>query len=174
LAISRAKKEELVELYQKHSEEAGAIIFTDYRGSTVSELQNLREKLKNTGATYMVVKNRLLKIALEKRTSAEELFEGPKAVLFSGEDIGSGVKALKDWIKTSSSVEIKGAVLESSTLDADGASALADLPTKEQTLAMILGTINAPASSLARIVNEPGASLARVLQARADQLQEAG
>jgi len=174
LAISRAKKEELVELYQKHAEDATAIVFTDYRGSTVPQLQELRAKLQETGATYMVVKNRLLKIALGDRAQSEELFEGPKAVLFSGEDIGSGVKALKDWIKTSQSIEIKGAVLESSVLDANGASALADLPTKEQTLAMILSTINAPASSLARIINEPSASLARVLQARADQLQEAG
>jgi len=173
LAISRAKKEELVELYQKYAEEASAIVFTDFRGSTVADLQSLRAKLKETGSTYMVVKNTLLKIALGDRVDNDDLYDGPNAVLFSGEDIGSGVKALQDWLKTSDSVEIKGAVLESSILDAKSAAALSELPTKEQTLAMILGTINAPSGSLVRTINEPGASLARILNARADQLQAA-
>ena len=70
-------------------------------------------------------------------------------------------------------MEISGALLESSVLNADQAESLSELPTKEQTLAKILGTINAPAGSLVRMINAPGASLARVLNAYVEKRTEA-
>ena len=70
-------------------------------------------------------------------------------------------------------MEISGALLENSVLDAAQAESLSELPTKEQTLAKILGTINAPASTLVRIINAPGASLARVLNAYVEKQKEA-
>ncbi len=173
MAISRAKKEELLEKYKEQIEGASAIVFTDYRGTSVSKMQSLRTKLSETGTTYMVVKNSLLALALEQmgRTYSDELLAGPQAAAFLGEDIGQSVTALKDWIKAEKIVEIRGALLESSVLDAAGAESLSDLPTKEQTLSMILGTLNAPAGQLARILNAPSSSLARVINAHIEQQQ---
>ena len=173
MAISRQKKEELVALYKEQIGQASAIVFTDYRGTSVPKIQSLRAKLSEHGTQYTVTKNSLLKIALEEcnMPQPEALLAGPNAVAFIGEDIGRGVTALKDWIKAEKIVEIRGAILEQSVLDATGADALADLPTKEQTLAMILGTINAPATSLVRMVNGPGASLARVINAYVEKQQ---
>lgn len=175
LAITRQKKQELLEEYKQQLEEASAVVFTDYRGISVHQIQSLRTKLKDAGATYMVVKNSLFGLALEQleRESAEELLTGPKAVAFLGEDIGKGVTALKDWIKAEDKGAIEGALLEGSVLNADRASALADLPSKEQTLAMVLGALVAPSSQLVRTINAPGASLARVLNAYVEKQQEA-
>jgi len=174
LPITREKKTELVERYKEQLNRSSAIVFTNYKGATVAQVNSLRAKLKETGSTYMVVKNGLLGIAMEQvgRTPPEELLVGPNAVAFIGEDIGRGVTAIKEWIRDAKIMEITGGVLESSVLDGKQAESLADLPTKEQTLATILGTINAPASSLARILAAPSASLVRVINAYVEKNQE--
>lgn len=177
MAITRQKKEELIEEYKKHIDGSAGMVFTDYRGVSVSQVQELRTKLGETDASYVVVKNRLFRRALEEsgKEQPDEFLSGPNAIVFLSEDLGSGVSALTKWMKDDGSdiVEIKGGLLDSSVLDAKGAEALADLPSKEQTLAMILGVISAPSGDLVRMVNAPGSSLARVISARADQLKEA-
>ena len=185
MAISRAKKEELVEEYKDHIADCPAMIFTDYRGISVSKIQDLRAKLGNTGAKYVVIKNSLFSLALEaeERPLPVELLDGPNAIVFLGEDISNGAKALKDWIKADDVVEVKGGILETSILDSTGVDSLSSLPTKEQTQAMLLGALVGPASGLVRvinapitdvvnIVNAPGSSLVRVLSARAAQLKD--
>ncbi len=185
MAISRAKKEELVEAYKSHIADAPAMIFTDYRGISVAEIQDLRSKLGDTGAKYVVIKNSLFSLALEaeERPKPVELLDGPNAVVFLGEDISNGAKALQDWIKADEIVEIKGGILETSILDTNGVDSLSDLPTKEQTQAMLLGALtgsanglvrvlNAPITDVVNIVNAPGSSLVRVLSARAAQMQD--
>jgi large subunit ribosomal protein L10 len=175
LAISREQKEKLVEIYKEQINNSSAIVFTDYRGATVKQIHALRTKLRETGSVYMVTKNRLFRIALQqsgKELELDGLLEGPNAVAFIGEDIGRGVKAIKDWIKSEGDVvAIKGAILEDTVLDANGAEALAELPTREQMLAQLLAMIIAPASQLVRTINEPAASLARVIKAHADKEQ---
>ncbi|MFN2202687.1 MAG: 50S ribosomal protein L10 [Caldilineaceae bacterium] len=175
MAITREKKEELLEQYKEQLEGASAVVFTDYRGISVSQIQGLRTKLKEAGATYMVVKNSILGLALDQleRERPETLLIGPKAVAFLGEDIGKGVTALKDWMRAEDKGSIEGGILETSILDAAGAAALADLPSKEDTLAMILGAISAPSGQLARTINAPASSLVRVLSAYVDKQQEA-
>ena len=174
MAISRQKKEELVALYQEQIKGSTAMVFTDYRGITVPQVQSLRAKLQENGARYMVVKNTLFGRALDAagRPRPDALLDGPNAIVFLEEDIGKGVTALKDWIKSEQVVEISGGILEESILDAASTEALADLPTKEQTLAAILGVISAPSRQLVRMVNAPASSLARVISARAEQMKE--
>lgn len=175
MAITKEKKQELLEQYKDHLEDCSAIVFTDYRGLSVSQIQSLRTKLSETGATYMVVKNSIFGLALEQleRERPEQLLAGPTAVAFLGEDIGRTVKDLKDWIRVANIGRIDGAIVESSVLDAAHAEALSDLPTKEQTLAMILGALSAPSGKLVRTINAPAASLVRVLNAHVEKQQEA-
>ena len=174
MAITREKKEQLVAQYKEAIDSASAMVFTDFRGVSVSQIQSLRTKLQDSGTKYMVVKNTLLGIALEESgyPKPEELLSGPNGVAFLGEDIGQGVTAIEDWIKAEKILEINGAVLDQSVLDTKGAEALADLPTKEQTLSMVLGAISAPSSSLVRMINGPGSSLVRVLNAHVEKQQE--
>ncbi len=177
MAISRSKKEQLVQGYGELIANSSALVFVDYRGTRVPQVQSLRGKLGDTAATYAVVKNTLLGIAMrEAGIDVEtELLTGTNGVIFLGEDIGKGVKVLKDWLKETkiTTMVIKGAVLENSVLDVTGTESLADLPTKEQMLAKVLGTINAPASSLVRIISAPQSSLVRVINAHVESQKEA-
>lgn len=173
MAITRQKKEELVALYTEQLEQSSALVFTDYRGATVSKINGLRSSLRGAGANYVVTKKTLLNLAMQQTgldLDLESITEGSTAVAFLGEDIGSGVKALKDWIKAQGdAVRITGGVLDGAVLDVSRTEALADLPTREEMLAKLLATIIAPASQLVRTINEPGASLARVIKAHADK-----
>lgn len=175
MAINRQKKEDLVARYKELIANSSALVFTNYQGINVAQGRSLRNKLKEANATYAVVKNTLLALALEQsdRVVPEALLKGANAVVFCGEDIAKSVTALKGWIKDNKAVEITGALLENSVLDARSAEALSDLPTKEQTRAMLLGVISAPARQLVQIINAPGSSLARVLNARVEKQQEA-
>lgn len=176
MAITREKKEELVSRYRDQLSHASAVVFTNYKGTNVAQLRSLRNKLREQNTSCMIVKNKLFKIALGEMGLAQpdELLNSTNAIVFVGEDIGKGVKALKDWIKEAKVLEIRGAVLEKSILNAAQAESLSDLPTKEQTLAMVLGAINAPASTLVRMINAPSSSLARVINAYVEKQQEAG
>lgn len=171
MPVTREKKGELIESYRELVRNSGAIVFTNYRGTSVKQINSLRAKMKEAGGAYVVTKNTLLRIALgeEGRAQPETLLSGPNGVVFTGEDVAKSVSALKDWIKDAKIVEITGALLENSALDAGGAEKLSDLPTKAQVLAQILGTVNAPASSLVRILNAPMASLVRVINARVEK-----
>jgi large subunit ribosomal protein L10 len=134
----------------------------------------LRSKLKESDNTYVVVKNRLLAIALREsgRAAPEELLSGTNGVVFIGEDIAQAVTALNDWIKTAKAVEVTGALVENSVLDAKAAEALSNLPNKNQMRAMLLGVLSAPARNLVQMINAPGSSLARVIHAHAEPQQE--
>lgn len=187
MAISRQKKEELVERYKEQIDKSPAIVLTNYQGITVPQINSLRTVLNSSDTTYMIIKNRLLQIALEQvgREIDEETLKGPNGVAFVGEDIGKGVTALKGWIKDEGDVvEIIGAILESQVLSAEEAEALSDLPTREEVLATVLGALTAPPaklvrtlnelpSSLTRVINAPFADLTRVINARAQQMESA-
>lgn len=174
MALSRKKKEELLESYKEQINNSSAIVFTNYRGTSVAQLRTLRAKLRDTQTEYVVIKNSIFGFALEQTEKAkpDELLAGPNAVAFVGEDIGKGVSALMDWIKDARVGEIQGAILDDSVLDAKRTESLADLPTKEETLAAVLGAINAPASNLARIISAPTSSLVRVINAHVEKQQQ--
>jgi len=171
LAIKRERKVELLDIYRSQVKNSSALVFTNFRGLSVANLQSLRVRLNDTNTGFMVVKNSLLGIALKENglPSPDSLLSGPNAVAFLGEDIGRSVKSILEWIRVEKVGEISGALLGNSVLDAKGAEALADLPSKEQVLAQVLGVINAPASSLARILTAPSASLVRVINAHVEQ-----
>jgi large subunit ribosomal protein L10 len=171
LAINRARKTELLDIYREQVKKSTVLVFTNYRGMSVAKIQSLRTRLGETDTGFMVVKNTLLGIALEENglPRPDSLLSGPNAVAFVGDDIGRGVKSILDWIKAERIGEVSGALLGQSVLDARNAEALADLPTKEQILAQVLGAVNAPASSLARMLTAPGASLVRVINAHVEQ-----
>jgi len=175
LAINRQKKEELVATYKELIKNSSALVFTNFKGTKVSQLRSLRVKLKDTDTTYVVVKNTLLGIALKEsgRVVPEQLLTGTNGVAFLGEDIAKSVTAINEWIKSAKVLEVTGALLETSVVQGKAAEALASLPNKEQTRAMLLGAISAPARTLVQIINAPGASVARVVNAHAEQKEAA-
>lgn len=187
MAISRQKKEELVALYGQMISDSSALIFTDYKGVSVPQIQELRRQMGEVEATFMVVKNRLLKIALVANgcdEAADTSFLGPMGVVFSGEDIGSTVKGLQGYVRQTFAnreiLSIKGGVVSNQLMDGPDMAAMADLPTMPEMRAKLLSTLMAPATQLTQVVHgvpnavyqvisAPNRGLAQVLQARASQ-----
>jgi len=171
LAISKQRKHELVELYKKWLNESDALVITQYHGLTVSDISKLRAGIRETDGEFHVVKNTLVKMALDdaEREWAEEYFTGPTAVGVSFGNPTGLAKAIKDFAKESNALEIKGGYLADRMMSVAEINALANLPTMDEMRAKLLQTILAPASQLVRTLAEPGRQVAAVLKAYSEE-----
>jgi large subunit ribosomal protein L10 len=175
LAITKARKDELVAEYAELIERSQALILTEYRGLTMPNLNQLRDKIRQSGGEYHITKNTLLQIALERAgfPAAADLFDGPTAVGFSFEDPAATAKALLDLRRDLEMLVVKGGLMKDGVLSADQVQALAELPPREVVLAQVLGTIQGPLASLVGLLNAPLRDLVYVLQQRGAQAEEA-
>jgi len=173
LAISKEKKQELVKSYAGEFSRSQAAILTDYRGLSVTELNRLRNKMREAGSGYHVVKNRLVKLALREAglPVPEELLQGPTAIGFCYEDVVAPAKVLTEYAKESKMLTIKGGILGERVIDVQGMSSLADLPPRDVLLAQLLSGIRSPIAGLINVLNGTLRGLVTVLKARADQLE---
>ena len=148
-------KSEKIDALKAKLEKAKVAVVTEYKGYSVEEITNLRRALQKEGGDYMVTKNTLAKIAV-KGTDFEILndtFKGPIALAFGYEDQVSPAKVVAKFIKDSKKGVILGAALDGKLLSDKETEALAKLPSKEELIAKILGSINSPASGIANSVN---------------------
>ena len=173
MAITRKKKEHLVADYVEHMSRSKAVFLTDYRGLTVPNVQALRGKVREAQGGYVIVKNTLARIALEKAglPVPENLLSGPVALSFAYGDVAAMAKLLAVHAKATKILQIKGAIMDGRLLDAAQASALADLPPREVIMAQLLGVIQQPGSRVAGVVNAVGNKLAATIKAYADKLE---
>lgn len=167
MAISREKKEQFVESYVEQLTKSPAIVLTDYRGTTVQQIQRLRGQMREHNTNVQVVKNSLLTIAMQQAglPAATEYLVGPTAIVYLPEDVATAAKALFDAIKDLEKIKVKGAILDGQILDAEGARKLRELPSKTDVLAQLLGAVQGPASELVRTLEAPASELYRTLQA---------
>lgn len=164
-------KSEKINAIKAKIEKAQVAIITDYKGLSVEEITKLRREIQKDGGDYMVTKNTLAKIAV-KGTEYEPLTEklsGPIALALGFEDPVSPAKAVAKFIKDTKKCEILGAVLDGKLLSDKEAKALANLPSKAELFAKLLGSINSPASGLVGCVNGVMAQLTRAMAAVRDQ-----
>lgn len=173
MAISREKKQELVKSYTEELSRSQAAIMTDYRGLSVAELNQLRNKMREAGSGYHVVKNRLVKLALKEAglPVPEEFLQGPTAIGFCYEDVVAPAKVLTEYAKEFKVLTIKGGILGDKVVDAQVISSLADLPPREVLLAQVLSGIRSPLAGLVNVLSGTLRGLVTVLKARADQLE---
>lgn len=150
-----AEKERKVKELEERFKEAQALVFTDFRGLSANEMVALRQKLKNQGLEYRVVKNRLARRAAEGvGLTLDSDLEGPTGICFGYHD---PVRAFKESVAVSKEYPhyvIKGGVSEGHFLDADGAKGLAQLPAREELLAQLAGSFQGPIRHLALVLNE--------------------
>ena len=161
-----AKKLVVEEIKEKFSK-AKTIAFVDYRGLTVAEDTALRKKFRENGCDYKVYKNRLMLKALSDlgiECSANYL-EGTTAVAIGYEDEVAPAKIVCDCVKDTKKMAIKFGILNGVSVDAQNIEALAKLPSKEELIAKLLGTLNNPASSLCRVLSAPTRGLVVALNA---------
>ncbi len=176
MPISRAKKAELIESYQERIENSQAMVVAQLSGLTVSRMEQLRGNLRANDASFVIAKKTLMSLALNRsdKPVPEDVMVGPVGFAFLGEDLSAGAKALKDFAKEISkdqkaTFNVLGGILGDSILDAKSATALADLPSRDVQLAMLIGAIAGPMTALANLVSAPQRDLVGLLQARIDK-----
>jgi large subunit ribosomal protein L10 len=148
------------------------LFVVDYASTTVPEFNEARKRLREVGAKMTVAKNTFVRLAAKRVGLPEGVARallGQTAIVTGAEDAASAAKVLKTYTKESKKLALRGGVVDGNFVDEAGANALADLPSKGQLRAQLLGLLLAPASQLVRTLNEPASALARVLQAKVDQ-----
>jgi len=172
LPITRAKKEELIAEYTEKFTRSQAVYMTDYRGLTVSEMADLRRRLRENGGNveYTVAKNTLLSIALKQAglPTPEDLLEGPTAVAFVYDDPVAPAKALTSFASSNEKFSIRGGLLGNNILDSNAIADIAKLPSREVILANLLGSVQGPASSLVNTIMAPLREIAFILAQRGE------
>jgi large subunit ribosomal protein L10 len=175
LAISREKKEQLVQKYVDRLNDSEAVILTDYRGLTVVELQELRGKIREAEGSFAVVKNTLAQRALTDAglPVPEEMLFGPVGIGFCGNNIPGVAKAVADFAKDNEVLEIKGGLMGDKIITEADIKNLAKLPSLDVLRAQMLGLINAPATQLVGVVAGGVRQVVNVLNAYSEQGGEA-
>jgi large subunit ribosomal protein L10 len=170
--MNRDQKAAVVDEIAGQIEAAQAIFAVDYRGISVSQIAELRAKLRESDTRFRIVKNSLSERAADK-AGAEALrpmLEGPTALALVAGDAAMAAKALNDTARALNNlIEFKGGLMDGNTLSADDVRAIARLPSRDVLNAQLVGTIAAPLSGLVRTLNALIAGVAIQLQAIADQ-----
>ncbi|HBD95004.1 MAG: 50S ribosomal protein L10 [Spirochaetes bacterium GWF1_31_7] len=160
---------------KKYFDKSEDFIFTDYRGLSVDKLSKLRRELTKVGSKYMVMKNNYINvIAKEKDYPAlDAIVKGPTAVAFSDKEINEVAKTLFAFQKESDKLQIKGGFVGRKVLSAKDVEALSKLPGRNQLIAMLMSTMNAPTQNFVACCNDVAGRLVRVLDQVAKQKADA-
>lgn len=149
-------KKPIVEEISANIKDAQSVVIVDHRGLTVAEDTELRKQLREAGITYKVYKNTMMNFAF-KGTDCEGLapyLEGPSAIAISKDDATAPARILCNFAKKAKALEIKGGVVEGSVYDSKGIEAISNVPSREELLGKLLGSIQSPITNLARVLNQ--------------------
>src|SRR6201996_2568837 len=150
------------------------VVVTRNAGLTVAEVTDLRRKMRASGSTFKIAKNRLTNLALEGTPfdGIRPLLKGPIALAWSADPVAVA-KAAVEFAKTNEKFVLVGGALGAQTLNADGIKALAELPSLDELRARLVGMIATPATRIAGVLQAPAGQLARVLGAfaRKDEVE---
>jgi large subunit ribosomal protein L10 len=173
--VLESKKAQVAEITEVLKNAATGVL-VDYRGLTVEEDTKLRNDLRAAGVNYFVVKNTLLRLAANQ-VGLEELdgiLHGPTALAVS-EDPVAPAKILFDFAKQNEKMEIKSGFMDGKVMSMDELTTLAKTPSKETLIAKIMGSLNAPASNLVRLLNtivEGGEEIADLIAKKNGEAKE--
>ena len=149
-------KKPIVEEISASIKDAQSVVLVDYRGLTVEQDTELRKQLREAGINYKVYKNTMMNFAF-KGTDFEALapyLEGPSAVAISTDDATAPARILCKFAKTADKLEIKGGVVEGVVYDAKGIENISKIPSREELLSKLLGSIQSPIANFARVMNQ--------------------
>jgi len=175
VAIRLEDKKQIVSEVNEAANNALSAVLADYRGVTVSSLTSLRKKAREEGVYLRVVRNTLLKRAVDgtQYECIREVLTGPTILAFSMEDPGAAARVLKDFAKENEKFEVKALSVGGKLLGADQIDALAKLPTYDQAVSMLMSVMLAPVTKLVQTFNEVPTKVTRAVAAVRDQKQAA-
>ncbi len=174
VSLNRTEKAALIEEIQAQAAKAQSIVVAEYRGIDVTAVTVLRKNAREQGVYLRVLKNTLVRRALEGSDyqGLSDQLVGPLIYAIS-EDPVAASKTLVEFAKTNPQIVIKAGAMPGSILDADGVKALAKMPSREELLAKLLGTMQAPVAQFVRTLNEVPTKFVRGLAAVRDQKEQA-
>jgi large subunit ribosomal protein L10 len=175
LLVKLDQKQKIVAALREKFEAAKVVIVTDYKGLDVAQMNDLRRKLREAEVEYQVVKNTLLTRASQDTDVAQlvDTFKGPSAIALAFDDPVAPAKVLMQFSKENDKLEIKAGVMNGKLLDVAAIGALSKLPSREELLAQVLGTLNAVPQGLVRALADAPRRLVNVLNAVRDQQEAA-
>ncbi|HEV3155067.1 MAG TPA: 50S ribosomal protein L10 [Candidatus Baltobacteraceae bacterium] len=171
-----AKKEAAIGELKDRLANAGNLFFTNYAGLTVEEITRLRDELRKDGSTYAVAKNTLFSIAAgeDLAKQLEQYLHGPTAIVFAGNDPVAPAKAIKKFSDDVKQIEVKAAYIEGRVVGSDQVKALAALPSREELIAKMVGSIASPLRGLVTVLSGNQSGLVRVLNSIREKKEAAG
>ena len=149
-------KQPIVQAIVDDITDAQSIVLVDYRGLTVAQDTELRKQLREAGIVYKVCKNTMMKRAFEGTDFAQldEYLEGPSAIAISKDDATAPARIICKFAKTAQALEVKAGVVEGTVYDANGVAELSKVPSREELLSKLLGSLQSPITNLARVLNQ--------------------
>lgn len=175
MAISKDRKEELVEQYLDLLNQSGAVFLAEYSGVSVAQLENLRTEVRNVNGAFHVTKNSLFRLALERsgKPIPEDLLLGQTAAGFALGELPAMAKTLVKFSDDVEKFSLKGGFMDGTTLTPDAIEAMAKLPSLDELRAQIIGLLNAPAQNVTSAVANGVRQLINVFNAYATQEEAA-
>lgn len=149
-------KQPIIDEISANVKDAQSVVVVDYRGLTVAQDTELRKQLREAGVIYKVYKNTMMNFAF-KGTDFESLapvLEGPNAIAISKDDATAPARLIAKFAKNAPALEIKAGVVEGTFYDANGMQAVAAVPSREELLSKLLGSLQSPITNLARVLNQ--------------------
>jgi large subunit ribosomal protein L10 len=173
--VQRDEKQAVVERLVEQIRECNALIVTDYRGLTVAETADLRNALREAGASFHVAKNTLAKLAAEQaeRPNLIEFLDGPTAIAFIADDPAPVAKKLTEAARATRILAVKGGVMNGLTLTADQVRQIGDLPPRETLNAQVVGAVASPLQGAYGVLTAPMREFLSVLDQYIQQRQAA-
>ena len=149
-------KQPIVDEIKASLEGAQGVVVVDYRGLTVEQDTQLRKQLREAGVVYKVYKNTLVKraIAGTEFEPMAEVLEGPNAIAICKEDATAPARVLANFAKTANALELKCGVVEGTFYDAAGIATIATIPSREELLSKLLGSMQSPITNFARVIKQ--------------------
>jgi large subunit ribosomal protein L10 len=149
--MPNAQNVETLAKIKEELENVSAMWVVDYRGLTVKEAEQLRRDIREAGAHLTVYKNTLMQIALaeQEMPAIDDMLKGPSAFVFADGDPAAAAKAIKEFAKGNENLVIKGGIMDGKVIDAQTVQAIADLPSREELLGRMVGSMKSPISKLA-------------------------
>ena len=149
-------KAPIVAEISENIKDACTAVVVDYRGLTVEQDTRLRKALREAGVTYKVYKNTFINFAI-KGTEFESLapyLEGPTAIAISKDDATAPARVIAKFAKEADKLEIKGGVVEGTLYDAAGIAKIAAIPSRDELISKLLGSLQSPITNFARVMNQ--------------------
>lgn len=154
--MKKSEKEQVITEVTETVSRSTAMYFTDFSGLTVEQATDLRRELRKAGIEYRVVKNTLIKKALEQATGYDKVYDklvGPTGIAFAFEDAVVPAKVINKFIEKNQKLSLKVAVLDKQVYDGSKLKELAQLPSKKELMAAILGSIQSPLAGVPTVIN---------------------